>query len=152
MSTAARQATVTIPAEYVDDFRDAVVYEIADSTDAVETNRKAIRDAVDRREDGWRDTCEVDWRGSVRLLAEDGVLLSQLEVAEPGQEFTARAVDVTLSFACAAMARKVVAPRVRHLLRYSPLDEEIVGKLHEQIARLSWAIDSAAGCYADQEG
>jgi hypothetical protein len=138
-----RGVTLTIPAEYVDDFRDAVVFEIADGTDAVETNRKAIRDAADRRQDAWRSTCEVDWRSSVRLLAEDGVLLNQLEAAEPGQEFTASADDVTLAHACAAMAEKVVGRRVKDLLIYRPIDENVATELRVQLARLSWAIDNS---------
>lgn len=135
---------LTIPGEYMDDFRDAVVFEIADGTNAVETNRKAIRDAADLRKDAWQATCEVDWRCSVRLLAQDGVLLDQLEGAEPDQEFKASADDATLAHACHAMARKVIAPRVRHLLDYSPISEDVLTDLREQLARLSWAIDNSA--------
>src|SRR4051794_35008437 len=117
-------ATLTIPAAYLDDFRDALVHEIADGADAVFTARKRATDAADTRGnlDVGRDE---DWRSAVRLVAQDGALLHQLEAATPGEDFTATADEATLAHACGAMARKVVSPRIERQLRFFPLDAKV---------------------------
>jgi hypothetical protein len=139
--------SLTIPAEYVDDFRDAVVYEIENGTSAVETQRKAIRRSAEWRDDSLERIHDDDMRLAHRLLAQDGTLLAYLENADDEEPFAIPA-DVadapTLAHACHAMARKVVAPRVRSLLNYGPLDTKIAAALNAQLARLSWAIESSA--------
>jgi hypothetical protein len=137
-------ASITVPAAYLNDFREAVVVEIRDGTNAVKVNRKAIQDAADRGRDGWRETCEIDWRGSVRLLAQDGLLLHQLEAAEAGQEFTAEGDAATLGHVCQAFAEKVIGPRLMHLLNYAPISDNVAAEVHAAIERLTWAVDESA--------
>ena len=147
MSATITRTMLTIPADYLDDFRDAVVYEIEDGTNAVETARKEIRD------DEYRPPAEREKRAAMHnddrrlaigLLAQDGKVLDQLEAAEEGEEFTVAADDATLAHVCMAMGRKVVAPRVARLLEFSPIDRKIAGLIEQELARLAWAVDNSA--------
>jgi hypothetical protein len=135
-------ATLAIPAAYVDDVRTATAYEISQATHAVFTELKAIREAGERGEDPAMHA--ADWRGAIRLLAQDGALLDQLEAAGDGEDFTASAEAATLAHIAEAMARKVIAPRIKGLLNFTPLDGKLAAELRESIARLTWAVDNAA--------
>ena len=127
--------TLTAPAEYVDDFRAALMAEITWSAGVAEEHREA----------GERE----DLRCAIRLLEEDASLLSQLESQHPDDprapvELAADDHIEALEHACATMASKIIGPKLEDEVGYSPMDERQAGRVRTQIARLSWAVDRAA--------
>jgi len=139
--------TMTIPAEYADDFRAAIVGELAQTIEHVQTERKRFEERTWRR-DPLADVSEADLSGAMRLVARDARLLAQI-----GHEGIADLqVDIddegTLAHVFETMARDVVGPRLTEALTVGPMEPEWTRELTPLIGRLSWAIDRAAECHA----
>lgn len=159
------QVVVHIPAEYVEDFRAAVVDEIRwEANCIVEDVRKstpdegAILDALeqDAEETQARDALAkrdaavrfADVRSDVGLMAHDVALFDQLEEAPAGGDVELRAEGLgameSLPHVFEAMARKVVGPRLQEALEVGPMDLDWLPKIREPVERLTWAVDRAA--------
>ena len=145
MSTTDR---ITVPGGYVEDFRAAIVHELADTAGYVLDERKtAAKQAADR--DPRADLTAADLPGHMRLVANDARLFAHVghEGAEPVE------VDVdgdgTLAHVFETMAREIVGPRLARELGYGPMDQ--VDGINELIERLSWSANRAAECHAALE-
>ena len=131
--------TLTVPAEYAEDFRAALVEEIASDIQNVQHDRRALAERMaDGRTD--LDIRKVDLRNAMRQLDRD-IGLGVLVGLEGDGEIEIRNANPADLFAiCEAMARVVVEPRLRQALEYGPIDS---GGARSQLGALSWAIDHA---------
>jgi hypothetical protein len=141
VATAERDVTLTIPAEYLDDFRCAVVHDIGQDADWVCGQHKELVDGIDsgKGEGVHRD----DLDGAVRSLREMVRLLDQLP--DEDVEVSVSAETSALRFALDAMGRQLTK-RIAGLYGYGPALVEPVPGLLE---RLRWAAVQAnmiGGC------
>lgn len=137
---------LTVPAEYVEDFRAAIVSEIDHEAVQVESHRKKAAEYEKRGRGAAAETQREDMRNSMDLLVRDAALLAlpahndrdhRIEVLDQGDAETVAHVLET-------MAQKIVGPRLAEELGYGPMDGHAAVEVREAIARLSWTVDHAA--------
>jgi hypothetical protein len=119
---------VTIPAEYLEDMRAALVAQIDNDSDSLQVNQAAMADMLSRVED--RDA-------SVRCLQEDLELLDQLLNASEGLEVTGPS-GVVIG-ALEEMVR-MLRGRLADACVYGPVP---MGDVIDTSTRLRWAADEA---------
>jgi hypothetical protein len=121
---------ITIPAEYLEDVRSALVSEINQDSDALQVNQASLleKNGELNRED--RDA-------SVRWLRNDLQLLDQLLDGSEARKVTADR-DALIEV-LQAMVR-VLAGRLTDVCEYAPVP---LGDVVELSARLRWAADEA---------
>jgi hypothetical protein len=139
--------TVTVPAEYADDFREAVIEEIAQQVEFNKKDRAELAEAIKYRKP--EKTIEIDRADlalSTRLLIKDTRLLDLVSAAEGELSVPVERGDGdgTLSYAFETMARKVVGPRLTEALGFGPFVAESEDELRELTSRLMWAVEQAA--------
>lgn len=141
------EVTLTVPAEYADDFRLALAYELREEATYVEKEHKDfLEEKVYRRE----DASDVDLRGAMKMLTRDAELFIQAGFEGDGKIEISIQDDVgAVPFAFETVARKIVGPHLMEALDCGPFDAAYSDKLHDLINRLSWAIDRAAEANAD---
>jgi hypothetical protein len=130
--------TLTVPSEYVEDFRAAIVEELALDTGNVQELRAKVYDPYEQH----AALAAQDLRGAIRFLAQDAALFDQLHAADGTLEPDSDAE--TLAQTCETMARKIVGAELDRQLRFAPIDAAAAERLRDVMARLSWAIDNAA--------
>ena len=136
----AEPAAVTIPADYLEDMRTAVIAEITSVSAWVETGQKSVLD------DGSTTVSREDRAGAVRDLREDMGLLDQILEASGDTKVSG---DVsTLSHALQAVVREFNS-RLVDVCGYGPLP---MGDVIELSARLRWAADEAIRIDPDLAG
>jgi post-segregation antitoxin (ccd killing protein) len=143
-----RVTAITVPMDYIEDFRAAIVEELAFETDAAKKHRKELAEARWREDAAAIVIAAGDLAGVMDYLHD----LSSLLVDVYGDEivFDAAALRMhrkVLPYVFEAMARKVVGPRLseEQALGVGPMDESWAADgLRPLVAQLSWAIDTAA--------
>ena len=135
----ADQITLTVPAEYAEDFRTALAEEIASDAKSVQSDRRELEERmayggphVDIRRNDLRNAMQRLDRdiGLGALVALDGDGEIEIRNADPADLF----------HVCETMARQVVEPRLRRALEYGPTDSD---GARAQFAPLFWAINCA---------
>ncbi len=140
-----RTTTLTVPAKYADDFRAALVHELAGEARLAKKGRKEYLEAVVEERYGGKKADDADWRGTLKMLDRDAELYRQAGYEGTGDIEISVEDDLgVVAFACETVARKVVAPRLVDALGCGPFDEDYAVKLRELMERLTWAIDRAA--------
>ena len=139
-------ATLTVPAEYAEDFRAALVYELAEEAGYVKNERKKLRKAryLDREH-----ASDDGLRMAMGLLERDVALCAQVGFLEDTGAIEIPVEGVrddlgTLGHVCETVARKIIGPRLAEALDCGPFDEKAAVELRELMERLAWAIDRAA--------
>lgn len=146
----ADRITLTVPGKYAEDFRAASAHELGDEGRSVLQYRAEVEEA--RRWSENRDkprTAELDL--ALRMLAVDATICQQAAGAE-GEDIT---VDVDDPYGCVAqvvetVARNIVGPEFKSALGVGPIDRDWAARLHEQIAEMTWAIDTAAALHDER--
>jgi hypothetical protein len=122
--------TITIPAEYMDDFRSAVVREIEHDAEWVRGQHKEKVDAIDSGDQELVELRRRDEAGAIRSLQEDVNLLLQLPDVDG---------DVTVSAEQSALRHVLdemggqLAARITRLYKYGPALVEQVPALLESL-------------------
>jgi hypothetical protein len=129
-----KSVAITIPADYLEDVRTALIVEIENDGNALQTNQEAVTSSS-RKEDLGRE----DRASSVRLLRNDVRLLDQLLDAS-GQTKVSADWE-TLTEVLQAMVR-VLSSRLVDECGYAPVDMVAVLDL---AGRLRWAARESAG-------
>jgi hypothetical protein len=124
---------IKIPAEYLEDVRTALIAEIENDSNALETNQEALTSST-RNEDVGR----ADRDSSVRLLRADVRLLDQL--LDASGETKVSADWATLHEGLQSMVR-VLSSRLVDECGFAPVDMEAVLELAD---RLRWAAEQSA--------
>ena len=133
------QAVVTIPAEYLEDVRSALIDTIESDSGMLTVNQAAVvKSKADRVE-----THLEDRDTGVDILARDLRLLEQLRHATGNTKLTGD-VD-TLSQTLQQMVR-MLGRRLTHVSQYAPVP---LGDVRELSARLRWAADEAIRIYPE---
>jgi hypothetical protein len=143
-----RTAPLTVLAAYAEDFRAAIVEEIALQSTFVRSDRMRAVELEVFRYDAKAASRREDARHSMGLLAGDAALLERI-----GPEGTAE-LRITVAnheeagavaAALETMTRKVVGRPIKRSLSYSPIDEKAAPGLVELPERLTWTVEAAAG-------
>ena len=153
------QTTVTIPAEYVEDFRAALVSEIRWEAQCILKDAdRAAPDAatiLKRLDEPDPEAVEAyaDVRGDARLMSHDVALFDQLAeavICDGSVELDVEGPEAldAVPHVFEAMASKVVGPRLEAALGVGPMDRDWLPKIREQIERVSWAVERAAEWHA----
>lgn len=128
--TSSRPAvTITIPSDYLEDARSALVREIDDDSNAIRSNHEDVLRGS--------DVGGADRAGSVRILREDIQLLDQ--VLDASGDTTVTGEPGAVTHALDAMAR-VLSARLEDACGYSPMP---MGDVLDVAAELRWAADEA---------
>ena len=131
--------TLTVPADYAEDFRAALAEEIATDAERVQSDRQALEERMaDGRTD--LDIHRDDLRNAMQRLNRDMGLGALVAIDGDGEIEIGNADPGDLFAVCETMARRVVEPRLRRALSYGPIDSD---RARAQLAPLSWAIDRA---------
>jgi hypothetical protein len=125
---------IKIPAEYLEDVRTALIAEIENDSNALETNQEALTSSTRSNEDVGR----ADRDSSVRLLRADVRLLDQL--LDASGETKVSADWATLHEGLQSMVR-VLSSRLVDECGFAPVDMEAVLELAD---RLRWAAEQSA--------
>lgn len=123
---------ITIPADFLEDMRSALVVEIHLDSDAVHVNHQ------EALEDGGGSPGREDRASAVRILRADMNLLDQVLEASDDTLVTGEADAMV--HALEAVIR-VLTPRLGDECQYGPLD---LGAVLELTRRLRWAAEEAA--------
>ena len=149
------RALVTIPANYVADFRAAVVHEILWEAECIKGHTpKPCADPELKITDPEPTIEYADVRSDAQLMAIDVALFDQLEGVDVlGGENAVLTVEgrgaiESVPNVFEAMAREVVAPRLLRALGVGPMDEDWAPAVHELLARAGWAVELAAQWHA----
>jgi hypothetical protein len=147
-SSGARTASLTALAAIAEDFRAAIVEEIALQSMFVRSDRMRAVELEVFRDDAKAASRREDMRHNMSLLAGDTVRLERIGPEGTGElritvanHEEAGAVAATLE----TMARKVVGRRIKRSLTYSPIDEKAAPWLVELAERRTWTVGAAAG-------
>jgi hypothetical protein len=135
-----------VPAEYAEDFRAAVVEEIANTARHAQEERAELEQRTYER-DPRADLTAGDLAGVMLLLARDARVLVDVGHHGSGDIQVDIDADGTLAHVFESMARDVIGPRLADALRVCPIEADYAAELTGLIGRLSWAIDQAAGCH-----
>ncbi len=140
--------TLTVPGEYAEDFRLALVEEIAFQARAVKDNRaELVRRRFMREEPQPGDDADV--RGALKLLRQDGELAAQVSMEALTEPFEVQVDDLaTVQHAFETMVRSVVGPRLAEELDTSPLDTGQVERLRALMEELRWTVEQAGEFHA----
>lgn len=145
--------SVTIPTEYVENFRAALVYEIRWEAECI------IKDAEEatpdeatilkRLDEPAPAVSYADVRMDAKLMYYDVTVFDQLSDVVPRNGAVQVLVEVpealdTLAHAFESMARQVAGPRLKEALGVGPIDRGWLPKIREQMERVSWAVERAA--------
>jgi len=144
---------IEVPAEYAEDFRDAVLIEIARDAgyikEAAETeqrlileNRQAAAEARMRDhappEPRCTDTGDID--GSVSNVCNSWALLGPAWRGEPKIE----AMAEVLMHVFETLADKILAPRLGEVVNVSPIDAEQAQEVTRVTDEIGWAVGESA--------
>ncbi len=133
---------LTVPAEYVEDFRAAMLEEIATDTRWVKSQWKALAAATERG--AATDAVRADLSGSKRHLAQDVELLAQAGLDGDGAIEISDSCDTsTIAHVCETMARDIVGAQLHDALACSPIAVEEAPGLRRLVEELGWAIARA---------
>ncbi len=137
------EVTLKVPGEYADDFRMAILEEIAFDT------RMILGDKKERLERAGgeqlvRPELSADLPDHRRQLLADAGLLEQ--AGEPGGRDPVQLHgDLSaISHICETMARDVIRPRLDSALMTGPIEERDADVIHELTRRATWAADKAS--------
>ena len=128
--------TFNVPAEYVEDARNALVAELINDGQHLENEQESLSSATD---DAHRDTCREDRAGALRSLKADLGLLDQLPADLDARDTELVGEFETLWHMIEAMSRLFVDQLI-DLCKYSPLDTGDVAGLAD---RLRWSAERA---------
>jgi hypothetical protein len=134
-----QSATITVPADYLEEMRSAVVAELHNDGNMLRTNQAEL---VSSRNDQL-DVARADRESAVRLVRDDVALLDQLLAAT--ENATVTATRATLFHALEAMGRLLVE-RLQEKCDYAPLDMTAVLDL---ASRLGWSAEQALRIYPE---
>ena len=136
-------ATLTVPAEHAEDFRTAMLEEIAFDVDWVQGHRKSLDEARAYETDRI-DVSQADLLAAARELEHDARLFSQVGGAGEGAFEIRTDNAAALAHMCETLASKVLAPKLARAVNTSPIDSDWAPTIRALIASLSWAVDHAA--------
>lgn len=136
------ESNLTVPAEYADEFRHAVVQEIHRDTNYIEGHRSDLLKAAEERSN--LAVHAEDLRASMRQLERDVRLLETVGYEGDGPIEIRTDDSDTLAHALESMAQRVVGPLIQDAVEVTPIDVEHAATLRPLIERLSWAADQAA--------
>lgn len=125
------RATLTIPAENLDDFRVGVLSDLKSDAEGFGAQHAEMLGA---RDESWRSTCREDRDNRLRTISETHELLAQL----PTEDVETTVTGTAEAFRCALEdAARQLVERVRVEADYGPLPAEDVLPL---LDRLRWAV------------
>ncbi|HWH46135.1 MAG TPA: hypothetical protein VNT32_15565 [Thermoleophilaceae bacterium] len=130
--------TLTVPAEYVEDFRQAIVEEIAFETKAIAETRRDLDEHRERKDELAAEVSSADMESAMGYLERVAALLPA--TADGAVELDADPVVLSHTLAT-MMARGIIGPRLTGLLEVVPLEGESVAKVLAEWDRLYWALE-----------
>jgi len=133
-SSSSDPVTITIPGDFLEDVRTALIAEIDNDSDAIRADHEEVLSA-DRPE--WAATCQVDRAAAVRILREDMHLLDQVLQADGDPMVMGERSAVT--HALEAVVR-VLSGRLVDACVYAPIG---MGAVVELSAAMRWAAEEA---------
>ena len=137
--------TLTVPAEFAEEFRAAVVREIAFDVRQIEDDQAQLVECKAGTVFEGRYNA-ADARLHLSQLAADAALAGKVDLEASGAvELTAPAEQ--LAHVCELMAQEIIRPRISRALDVCPVDNGEA--LRPMIAALSWAVDNAERLYAE---
>lgn len=142
------EATLKVPAEYVEDLRSAAVAEIGmDASWVVSSHEELERhrlkpDHVDKAID------LADVRGASRSVGEVLDIADQLFERATARTLEVRGETSALAHMAETMADKVIAPRIAEETNTSPYNDEAVENIGALTTALGWATGEAARLHA----
>jgi hypothetical protein len=139
----AQSAAITIPADFLEDVRSALVAELDRDSDALRTDQAALLSSGKDRSESWAKATRADRDLAVRLLRNDLRTLDELLDATGDTKVTAD--RDTLFHALEAMGR-LLTERLRVEMGYGPLD---MGNVLDLADRLRWTAEQAIRIYPD---
>ena len=138
-----RNVTLTVPAEYAEDFRAALVHDLAEETGYVKKERKELLNVIEMRKD--TESQRDAHRTAMKMLDREVELFRQAGYEGAGDiEISMGDDQGVVAYAFETVARQIIGPRLADALHVGPIDQEWAAQLRELIERLTWAIDQAA--------
>lgn len=139
---------LTVPAEFAEDFRAAIVREIAFDIRQIEDDRKArLEDRAGGMPRLHAAKADEDAQSHLGQLADDMALAQQVDLTGTG-EITLTFTDAgQVAHICEEMAQEVVGPYIARLLEFGPLDDSVEPQIREAVESLSWAAATARDLY-----
>ena len=135
--------TLTVPAEYAEDFRAALAHDIAEEAGYVERDRKKLLTVIENRKDTEFQRNEL--RSTMKMLDRSAELFRQVGHEDSGDIEISMGDDLgVVAYVFETVARKIIGPQLADALHVGPIDQEWAAQLRELIERLTWAIDQAA--------
>ncbi|HYH59585.1 MAG TPA: hypothetical protein VD790_10250 [Thermoleophilaceae bacterium] len=139
--------TLAVPAEFAEDFRAALVREIAFDVGQIEDDEKARAERLAGSVFAEKFN-EEDVRYHRAQLDADMALAAQAGIADTGAiELTETGAPGQLAHICEAMAQQVVQPQIARALEIAPLDDATA--LRPMIASLTWAVENAESLFGE---
>lgn len=132
--------TLTVPAEYAEQFHCAVLREIKSDSEGVEDALKEGPESV------------REW---TQRLNQSVALANQVPAELNNKPVPVRSDAETLAHACEALARQVVGPRIQGALMIGPMDEHAVPEDLQLLGAARWAVEAAYSMhtsYAEERG
>lgn len=142
------EVTLTVPEQFAEDFRAAIVREIAFDVRSIEDDQKARGEQLTGSAFA-KKLNAADVRLHLEQLTADMAIAAQARLTEEG------CVEVTspeagmLAHVCENMAQEVVGPQIAAALEVGPLDEGVANTLRPMVASLMWAVDNAERLYGE---
>jgi hypothetical protein len=133
----AQSVTITVPVDYLEDVRSALVAELENDTEAL---RACQTDLVAEK------GCREDRDSSAQHLSHDFGVLDQVLAAETDTEVIAD--RATLFYALEALCR-LLTDRLKVEMGYGPV---AMGAVLDLTTRLRWAAGEAARIYPEEAG
>jgi hypothetical protein len=146
MAQKVKRATVTVPADYADDFRAAIIGELATTIGYAQEERKQLEQRTYER-DPLAAISTADLKSQMNLVARDARLLTMVGHEGVGDVEVDVDEDGTLAHVFETMARGVVGPRLSAALDVGPIEADVAAEIVALTERLAWAINRAAECH-----
>ena len=130
------EVTLTVPAEYVEDFCVALAVEMTEEASILVKERASTKEAREwRRETSVIEARQSDFEGAMGLLAADAAMYLAVSRTPKGEPAQLAMLDNqgSVAFACEQFARKVVGPRLAELLESGPINADALPEIREQI-------------------
>lgn len=139
-------ATLTVPLEYVERFRQALVYEIN-----LDATADAITPAGMQHEHRSRRLVNADLRAAASTVAGDLDLLAQVPDEPDGPVCLRTDEPDALAHACEAMARVVVGPRLAELVGMGPFEDDLAAQIADAAEAVKWATANAIRFHDEEQ-
>jgi hypothetical protein len=139
----AQSAEITIPADFLEDVRSALVAELDDDSDRLRTNQAELLSGGKDRSENWARATRADRDSAVSFLRNDLRMLDELLGATGDTKVI---VERDMLFHVLEAMGRLLTERLREEMGYGPLD---MGTVLELGNRLRWTAEQAIRIYPE---